>query len=339
MSVSLRVVATAPFEGQKPGTSGLRKKVKVFAEKNYTENFVQCILDSVGESIKGSTLVVGGDGRYFLKEAIDLIVRIAAANGVSRLLIGQDGILSTPAVSSLIRFNKANGGIILTASHNPGGPENDFGIKYNCENGGPAPDALTNKMYDLSTKIKEYKIADGITVDVSKVGSNKFEVNGKPYVVDVIDSVSDYVRLMKEIFDFGKLKAFVSGAKPLKMRIDGLNGVTGPYIREIFMKELGASEANVAHTIPLPDFGGLHPDPNLTYAKDLVDTVSAGEYDIGAAFDGDGDRNMILGSKAFFVTPNDSLAVIADYLECIPYFQKNGIQGFARSMPTAGALD
>lgn len=339
MSVSLRVVATAPFEGQKPGTSGLRKKVKVFAEKNYTENFVQCILDSVGDSIKGSTLVVGGDGRYFLKEAIDLIVRIAAANGVSRLLIGQDGILSTPAVSSLIRFNKANGGIILTASHNPGGPENDFGIKYNCENGGPAPDALTNKMYDLSTKIKEYKIADGISVDVSKVGSNKFEVDGKPYVVDVIDSVSDYVRLMKEIFDFGKLKAFVSGAKPLKMRIDGLNGVTGPYIREIFMKELGASEANVAHTIPLPDFGGLHPDPNLTYAKDLVDTVSAGEYDIGAAFDGDGDRNMILGSKAFFVTPNDSLAVIADYLECIPYFQKNGIQGFARSMPTAGALD
>lgn len=339
MSVSLRVVATAPFEGQKPGTSGLRKKVKVFAEKNYTENFVQCILDSVGESINGSTLVVGGDGRYFLKEAIDLIVRIAAANGVSRLLIGQDGILSTPAVSSLIRFNKANGGIILTASHNPGGPENDFGIKYNCDNGGPAPDALTNKMYDLSTKIKEYKIADGITVDVSKIGSNKFDVNGKPFVVDVIDSVSDYVRLMKEIFDFGKLKAFVSGAKPLKMRIDGLNGVTGPYIREIFMKELGASEANVAHTIPLPDFGGLHPDPNLTYAKDLVDTVSAGDYDIGAAFDGDGDRNMILGSKAFFVTPNDSLAVIADYLECIPYFQKNGIQGFARSMPTAGALD
>lgn len=189
MSVSLRVVATAPFEGQKPGTSGLRKKVKVFAEKNYTENFVQCILDSVGESINGSTLVVGGDGRYFLKEAIDLIVRIAAANGVSRLLIGQNGILSTPAVSSLIRFNKANGGIILTASHNPGGPENDFGIKYNCDNGGPAPDALTNKMYDLSTKIKEYKIADGISVDVSKIGSNKFEVNGKPFVVDVIDAV------------------------------------------------------------------------------------------------------------------------------------------------------
>lgn len=340
MTVSLRVVATKPFEGQKPGTSGLRKKVKVFAEANYTENFVQCILDSVGESvIRGSLLVVGGDGRYFLKEAIDLIIRICAANGVNRLMIGQNGVLSTPAVSSLIRSNKANGGIILTASHNPGGPENDFGIKYNCDNGGPAPDALTNKMYDLSTKITEYKIADGISVDLGKIGSNSFDVNGKPFVVDIIDSVADYVELMKSIFDFSKLKTFVSGSKPLKMRIDGLNGVTGPYVREIFLNQLGATDDNVAHTIPLPDFGGLHPDPNLTYAKDLVDTVTAGDYDIGAAFDGDGDRNMILGHKAFFVTPNDSLAVIADYLECIPYFQRNGISGFARSMPTAGALD
>lgn len=249
MTVSLRVVSTKPFEGQKPGTSGLRKKVKVFAEPNYTENFVQCILDSVGDSvIKGSVLVVGGDGRYFLKEAIDLIIRICAANGVARLMIGQNGILSTPAVSSLIRRNKANGGIILTASHNPGGPENDFGIKYNCENGGPAPDALTNKMHELSTKIAQYKIADGIQVDLGKIGSNKFEVDGKPFVVDIIDCVADYVELMKEIFDFGKLKAFVSGAKPLKMRIDGLNGVTGPYIREIFLNQLGATEDNVVHT-------------------------------------------------------------------------------------------
>lgn len=339
MTVSVRVVATKPFEGQKPGTSGLRKKVKEFQLPNYTENFVQCILDSVGKSVVGSLVVVGGDGRFFLKESIELIIRISAANGVSRLMIGQNGILSTPAVSSLIRSNKANGGIILTASHNPGGPENDFGIKFNCENGGPAPDAFTNLTYDLSTKIKEYKIADGISVDISKIGSTTFDVNGKPFVVDVIDCVADYLALMKSIFDFGKLKAFVSGAKPLKMRIDGLNGVTGPYIREIFLKELGASENNVTHTVPLQDFGGIHPDPNLTYAKDLVDTVSAGDYDIGAAFDGDGDRNMILGSKAFFVTPNDSLAVIADYLECIPYFQKNGITGFARSMPTAAALD
>lgn len=270
MSVAIRTIATTPFEGQKPGTSGLRKKVKVFQEKNYTENFVQCILDAAGESvIRGSLLVVGGDGRYFLKEAIDIIIRICAANGVSRVLVGQDGILSTPAVSSLIRSNKANGGVICTASHNPGGPNNDFGIKFNCENGGPAPDAFTNKMYELSLKIKEYKIADGINVDLNKIGTNKFEIDGKSFVVDVIDSVADYVKLMKEIFDFDKLKAFVSGAKPLKMRIDGLNGVTGPYIREIFVNQLGAAESNVVHTIPLPDFGSLHPDPNLT-ASSLI---------------------------------------------------------------------
>ncbi|CAH1713979.1 unnamed protein product [Chironomus riparius] len=340
MTVTVKTVPTTPFEGQKPGTSGLRKKVKVFAEKNYTENFIQCILEAAGESvINGSLLVVGGDGRFFLKEAIDIIIKMSAANGVSRLMIGQNGILSTPAVSSLIRSNKANGGIICTASHNPGGPDNDFGIKFNCENGGPAPDAFTNKMFDISKTIKEYKIAEGINVDLNVIGTNKFDVNGKPFVVDVIDAVANYVELMKEIFDFGKLKEFVSGSKPLKMRIDGLNGVTGPYVREIFVNQLGASDSNVVHTIPLPDFGNLHPDPNLTYAKDLVDQLSAGDYDIGAAFDGDGDRNMILGHKAFFVTPNDSLAIIADFVDCIPYFKKNGVTGFARSMPTAAALD
>lgn len=268
MTVVIRTVATTPHEGQKPGTSGLRKKVKVFQEKNYTENFVQCILDAAGESvIKGSLLVVGGDGRFFLKEAVELIIRICAANGVSRVMVGQDGILSTPAVSALIRKNKANGGVICTASHNPGGANNDFGIKFNCDNGGPAPDAFTNKMYELSLKIKEYKIADGIDVDLGKIGSNKFEVDGKPFVVDIIDCVADYVVLMKEIFDFTKLKAFVSGAKPLKMRIDGLNGVTGPYVTEIFVNQLGAAKSNVVHTIPLPDFGGLHPDPNLTVSS------------------------------------------------------------------------
>jgi phosphoglucomutase len=265
MAVTSQKVATTPFKDQKPGTSGLRKKVKVFAEKNYTENFVQCILDAAGQSeIKNSTLVVGGDGRFFLKEAVDLIIRICAANGVGRLLVGQNGILSTPAVSALIRSNKANGGIICTASHNPGGPDNDFGIKFNCDNGGPAPDAFTNKMFDLSLKISEYKIVEGINVDLSKIGVNKFEVDGNPFVVEIIDSVSNYVQLMKEIFDFEKLKAFVSGAKPLKMRIDALNGVTGPYVREIFVNQLGATDNNVVHTIPLPDFGGLHPDPNLT---------------------------------------------------------------------------
>ncbi|XP_073841424.1 phosphoglucose mutase 1 [Musca autumnalis] len=342
MSLTTETVATTVYEGQKPGTSGLRKKVKVFTQTNYTENFVQCILDANGEALKGSTLVVGGDGRFYCKEAAELIIRMCAANGVGKLLVGQNGILSTPAVSSLIRHHKALGGIVLTASHNPGGPENDFGIKFNCENGGPAPDAFTNKIYQLSTAIKEYKIVKGLPVDITKVGTTTHTVNNQPFVVEVIDSVANYVNHMKEIFDFAKLKDYVSGktsGKPLKMRIDSLNGVTGSYVREIFLNCLGASEQCVVHTTPLPDFGGLHPDPNLTYAKDLVDTVANGDYDIGAAFDGDGDRNMIIGHKAFFVTPSDSLAVIAHYLECIPYFQKNGVQGFARSMPTASAVD
>ncbi|XP_039963487.1 phosphoglucomutase [Bactrocera tryoni] len=339
---TVSVVATKPYEGQKPGTSGLRKKVKVFTQQNYTENFVQCILDANGAALEGSLLVVGGDGRYYCKEAAELIIRMCAANGVAKLLVGQNGILSTPAVSSLIRKHKALGGIVLTASHNPGGPENDFGIKFNCENGGPAPDAVTNNIYQLSTAIKEYKIVNGLEIDISKIGTNKYEINGKPYVVEVIDSVANYVAHMKEIFDFEKLRDFVSGktsGKPLKMRIDSLNGVTGSYVREIFLNALGAPENGVVHTTPLPDFGGLHPDPNLTYAKDLVETVAQGDYDIGAAFDGDGDRNMIIGHRAFFVTPSDSLAVIANNLECIPYFKKNGVQGFARSMPTASAVD
>ncbi|XP_064546347.1 phosphoglucomutase [Drosophila montana] len=342
MSLSVETVQTTPYEGQKPGTSGLRKKVKVFTQPNYTENFVQCTLDANGAALAGSTLVVGGDGRYYCKEAAELIVRIAAANGVAKLLVGQNGILSTPAVSSLIRHNKALGGIVLTASHNPGGPDNDFGIKFNCENGGPAPDAFTNNIHQLTTGIKTYKLVRGLQIDISKVGVSSFDIGGKPFVVEVIDAVADYVRLMQEIFDFAKLRDFVSGkstGKPLKMRIDSMNGVTGAYVREIFLNRLGAAEASVVHTTPLPDFGGLHPDPNLTYAKDLVDTVAKGDYDIGAAFDGDGDRNMIIGGKAFFVTPSDSLAVIAHYLEAIPYFQKNGVQGFARSMPTASAVD
>ncbi|XP_053956654.1 phosphoglucomutase [Anastrepha ludens] len=339
---NISVVDTKPYEGQKPGTSGLRKKVKVFTQQNYTENFVQCILDANGAAVVGATLVVGGDGRYYCKEAAELIIRICAANGVGKLLVGQNGILSTPAVSSLIRHNKALGGIVLTASHNPGGPENDFGIKFNCENGGPAPDAVTNNIYQLSTAIKEYKIVNALEIDISKIGVNKYEINGKPFVVEVIDSVAHYVAHMKEIFDFAKLRDFVSGkasGKVLKMRIDSLNGVTGSYVREIFLNCLGATESSVVHTTPLPDFGGLHPDPNLTYAKDLVQAVAQGDYDIGAAFDGDGDRNMIIGHRAFFVTPSDSLAVIANNLECIPYFKKNGVQGFARSMPTASAVD
>jgi phosphoglucomutase len=276
----------------------VRLKVKVFTQKNYTENFVQCTLDANGAALAGSTLVVGGDGRFYGREASELIIRMCAGNGVARLLVGQNGILSTPAVSSLIRSNKALGGIVLTASHNPGGPDEDFGIKFNCENGGPAPDHFTNAIYDLSTKIQTYKIVDDLKIDIGKIGVTTFQVDGKPFVVEIIDSVANYLALMKEIFDFDKLSSFVSGkssGKPLKMRIDALNGVTGPYVEEIFVNCLGAATSCVVHTKPLPDFGGLHPDPNLTYAKDLVDTVSAGDYDIGAAFDGDGDRNMIIG--------------------------------------------
>jgi len=318
--VTVSTVSSTPFEGQKPGTSGLRKKVKVFTQPNYTENFVQCILDANKAELAGSTLVVGGDGRFYGPEAVRLIIRISAANGVGRLLVGQNGILSTPAVSSLIRFHKALGGIVLTASHNPGGPENDFGIKFNCENGGPAPDKVTDEIYRLTTKISQYSVAD-IEVDITKIGKSSFEVNGKPFVVEVIDSVADYLRLMREIFDFDKLKAFVS-AKPMKMRIDSMNGVTGPYVREIFLNALGAKEENVVHTSPLPDFGGLHPDPNLTYAKDLVDTVRAGDYDIGAAFDGDGDRNMIIGRKAFFCHPQRLLGSDCALLGVYPLLQE-----------------
>ncbi|KAL5283151.1 PGM1 family protein [Megaselia abdita] len=257
---------------------------------------------------------------------------------VSKVLVGQHGVLSTPAVSNLIRKNKALGGILLTASHNPGGPENDFGIKFNCENGGPAPDNVTNDIFEISKIITEYKIVENLVVDISKIGSNKYTVDNKDFTIEIIDSVNDYLQLMKEIFDFDKIKNFIK-SKQLKMLIDSMSGVTGPYVNSIFVEELGAQTNNVIRTTPLTDFGGCHPDPNLTYAKDLVDKVRNGDYDIGAAFDGDGDRNMIIGHKAFFVTPSDSLAVIAHYLECIPYFKKHGVQGFARSMPTASAID
>uniref|UniRef100_A0A1B0DNJ0 phosphoglucomutase (alpha-D-glucose-1,6-bisphosphate-dependent) n=1 Tax=Phlebotomus papatasi TaxID=29031 RepID=A0A1B0DNJ0_PHLPP len=299
MTLAATTVTTTPFEGQKPGTSGLRKKVKIFTQENYTENFVQCILDANGKAIEGSTLVVGGDGRFYCRTACEIIVRICAANGVSRLIVGQNGILSTPAVSSLIRSNKALGGIVLTASHNPGGPDNDFGIKFNCENGGPAPDNVTNAIYQLSTAISNYKIVEGLQIDLSQITKNSYDISGKPFVVDVVDSVTNYVSLMKEIFDFDKLKSLVTGVssgKPLKMRVDAMNGVTGAYVREIFINCLGATPESVVHTTPLEDFGGLHPDPNLTYAKDLVDTA-------------------------------------------IPYFRRNGISGLARSMPTASAVD
>lgn len=329
-------VETKPFEDQKPGTSGLRKKVTVFQQKHYTENFIQSILECIPEGASGSTLVVGGDGRYYNDVVIQLITRIAAANGIVKLIIGQNGILSTPATSHVIRIRKATGGIILTASHNPGGPENDLGIKYNMSNGGPAPETITDKMYKVSKELKQYMLEPLEPIDLSRVSI--FTVGANNMEVEVIDSTSDYVAMLKDIFDFDLIKQFVHESDKFSLLFDALNGVTGPYGREIFVNELGLSENSIQNCIPKPDFGGLHPDPNLTYAHTLVSRVDAENIAFGAASDGDGDRNMIYGAGAF-VSPGDSVAIIAEYANSIPYFVRNGVNGLARSMPTSGAID
>lgn len=341
MTLTSYTKATRPFEGQKPGTSGLRKAVKVFEKEHYTENFVQCILSAMSGKVTGCTLVVGGDGRYFGKKAVDIIIKMCAANGVRKLLVGQDGILSTPCVSGIIRKHQTAGGIVLTASHNPGGPDADFGIKFNIANGGPAPDGVTNKIYEISKNIVEYRICPELHCDISKIGTQEFTVDHRPFTVEVVDSVADYVAYMKEIFDFAAIKNLLHGANgpPLKILINAMHGVTGPYVRRIFLEELGASPDSAVNIVPLEDFGGHHPDPNLTYAADLVKAMKEGDFGFGAAFDGDGDRNMILGHKAFFVTPSDSVAVIADNTDYIPYFKKHGVKGLARSMPTGCAID
>lgn len=336
-------IATSPFDGQKPGTSGLRKAVTVFQQPNYTENFVQSILDSIPQDErKNCTLVVGGDGRFFMREAIQLIAKMAAANEVGELVIGQNGIFSTPAVSCVIRKIKARGGILLTASHNPGGPDGDFGIKYNTENGGPAPEGVTNEIYSRTQTIQYYKICNEISVDLATVGSTSWEVAGRTFTVSVRDSVDDYTQLMKEIFDFDLLKRLISGENgqpPFRFVANAMHGVTGPYLKRILCKELGAPETATVKCDPKEDFGGHHPDPNQTYAADLVELLKKGVHQLGAAFDGDGDRNMILGQNGFFVTPSDSVAVIADNAKCIPYFAKAGLKGVARSMPTGAAID
>ncbi|KAF9530477.1 phosphoglucomutase [Crepidotus variabilis] len=333
MSFPVKDITTKPFEGQKPGTSGLRKRVKVFQQEHYTENFVQSIFDSI--DAKGQTLVIGGDGRYFSPEAVQIILKIGSANGVSKFIVGKDGILSTPAASNVIRKYKAYGGILLTASHNPGGPDNDFGIKYNVSNGGPAPENVTDKIFAKTKTISTYKVIEAPAVDLSKIGETTYG----PSKVSIIDSVTDYVILLEGIFDFPLIKQFLlEHSQDFKVLFDGLHGVTGPYARAIFIEKFGLSESSIQNCVALPDFGGGHPDPNLTYAHTLVDAVEKNNVAFGAASDGDGDRNMIYGKNAF-VTPSDSVAIIAHWADTIPYFKKEGVKGLARSMPTSKAID
>ncbi|PID43671.1 MAG: alpha-D-glucose phosphate-specific phosphoglucomutase [Gammaproteobacteria bacterium] len=323
-------VSTTPFEGQKPGTSGLRKKVKVFEQPRYLENFVQSVFNSVPER---GLLVVGGDGRYHNPEAIQTIIRMAVANGFSHLMIGQNGILSTPAVSNLIRKNRAMGGLILSASHNPAGPDEDFGIKFNNASGSPAPEQITDAIFENTKTIDHYLSADVEPIDLSVC--QKTEVQGT--TVEVVDSVTDYVSLMQELFDFDKLKAAFSDGR-LSLCFDAMHAVTGPYAKAIFEDVLGARPGSVINATPLPDFNGGHPDPNLVHAKELIDLMAAETAPVlGAASDGDGDRNLIVGQQ-FFVSPSDSLAAIAEHARVIPQFA-NGLSGVARSMPTSTALD
>lgn len=334
--MSVQEVQTTPFHDQKPGTSGLRKRVKVFEQQNYTENFVQAILDGMpSPGAKGSTLVVGGDGRYYSPECIQKIIKLAAGNQVKHLIIGQAGILSTPAVSNLIRKRNADGGILLTASHNPGGPDADFGIKFNVSNGGPAPEGVTDAIFNLTKTLKSYKSIELPDVDLSRLGHQ----NLGPISIEIVDSVADYLDLLKSIFDFDSIKAYLhTSPPPVKVLFDGMHGVTGPYGKAIFIETLGLPAESIQNCNPSPNFGGGHPDPNLTYAHELVDRVDKENIGFGAASDGDGDRNMIYGKDAF-VTPSDSVAIIADWAqEAIPYF-KGGIKGLARSMPTSGAID
>ncbi len=327
-----RSVATQPFDDQKPGTSGLRKKTRVFQQPNYLENFVQAIFDSL-ENITGQTLVLGGDGRYFNRIAIQTIIKMAAANGFGKVIIGQGGLLSTPAASHIIRKNQAYGGLVLSASHNPGGPDEDFGIKYNVSNGGPAPEKYTDAFYQRSQTISEYRIADLADVDLDTVG----EQGSDGFSIEIIDPVSDYAELMQELFDFQRIRDVI-GSGAITLRFDAMHAITGPYAKRIFEDLLGAAPGSVINATPLEDFGGGHPDPNLAHARELADTMFGPDAPtFGAASDGDGDRNMILG-KNFFVTPSDSLAVLAANAQLIPAF-KDGLPGVARSMPTSQAVD
>ncbi len=330
--MNIQTISTQPFTDQKPGTSGLRKQVTAFQKPHYLENFVQSIFDSL-EEVQGQTLVLGGDGRYYNRQAIQIILKIAAANGVKRVKVGHQGILSTPATSCVIRKYHTLGGIVLSASHNPGGPEGDFGIKYNISNGGPAPEKVTEAIYSRSKQIDRYLILEAPDVDLDRLGESQLG----DMTVEVIDSVADYAQLMESLFDFERIQQFLTSGE-FHLCVDAMHAVTGPYAQAILEQRLGAAAGSVINGQPLEDFGGGHPDPNLVYAHELVE-ILFGENppDFGAASDGDGDRNMILG-RNFFVTPSDSLAVLAANAKLVPGY-KSGLSGVARSMPTSQAAD
>jgi len=330
--MTILTVPTKPFPDQNPGTSGLRKRVSVFQQPGYLENFVQAVFDAA-ELPRGATLVVGGDGRYFNRQAIQTVLRMAAANGVGRVLVGRGGILSTPAASCVIRERKADGGIILSASHNPGGPNGDFGVKYNLSNGGPAPEQVTSAIARRTREISEYRTVDAPDVHLDRDGDHQLG----DLRVTVVDPVADYAELMERLFDFDSLRGLFANGR-FRMLFDAMHAVTGPYAKEILERRLGAPGGTVMNGQPLEDFGGGHPDPNLTYAHDLVERMKGGSApDFGAASDGDGDRNMILG-RDFFVTPSDSLAILAANAKLARGYS-NGLAGVARSMPTSAAVD
>ncbi|MEH6775604.1 MAG: alpha-D-glucose phosphate-specific phosphoglucomutase [Cereibacter changlensis] len=329
--MTIKTISTKAFDDQKPGTSGLRKKTPVFMQPNYLENFVQSIFTAIGGAT-GKTLVLGGDGRYFNDTAAQTILRMAAANGAKRVIVGQNAVLSTPAASHLIRLYKTDGGIIMSASHNPGGPEEDFGVKFNMPNGGPAPEAVTEAMYAATKTLTEYKTLDTPDIDLSAIG--RVDVGGMQ--VDVVDPVADYATLMESLFDFGAIRAMFTAG--FTMRFDAMCAVTGPYAREILENRLGAAPGTVVNGTPLPDFGGMHPDPNPTWAKALMDEMFGPDAPaFGAASDGDGDRNMVVG-KGIYVSPSDSLAVLAANAHLAPAYA-GGLKGVARSMPTSAAVD
>ncbi len=328
----IKTILTQTYHDQNPGTSGLRKKVSVFKQVNYLENFVQAIFDSL-ENYQGKTLVIGGDGRYFNREAIQIIIKIAAANGFDKLIIGQNGLLSTPAASHIIRKYGAFGGLILSASHNPAGEQGDFGIKYNVNNGGPAPEKDTLAFFERSKALDHYKLADLPDINLDVTGTQTIE----GVTIEIIDSVADYAELMQSIFDFDLLKQSIQSGY-MTLAFDAMSAITGPYAKHILVDMLGASMDSLRNAEPLEDFGGHHPDPNLIYAHELADFMFSDKAPtFGAASDGDGDRNMIMG-KGIFVTPSDSLAILAANAPLIPGYAK-GLKGVARSMPTSQAVD